>query len=486
MKTYLRYKSFPRTQLWAALTTGAVLVMEAILAALWYQAIFEPTLAPFSAIFAILFLILAGSHLLLLLVNRLRLKMIARQAVFLAWTVSALLAGLKLLIYPHTSGGDILALPLRYIIRGDAGGRDFFHLVAVLLLVWRGTALARQPLTLNQVQGSFHVGLVFMLLYGMFYAPLYPVEAVVGLYCFLFFGLFAMSLARIANLSELRGGRVPRFGPGWMLSVTLAALAVVGLAILFGWLSSGRVVEVLVYILVAIIAILTALIVIILSPLLIALSRLLPMLADFLEQLLARFRSLPVGEQMVAVIEALNEALERAVPYIIAARGVVLAAVLAALAAVVLLSLYLRAAFGRSREEDETEFAGPGRVDYFFRKLLRRFQAAGRGALRRRPAQILAAARIRRIYRQLMILCEKMGAARPPSSTPLEFLPRLQLLFPGQQDGLETITGAYMRVRYGKLPETSAEVEAVESAWRSLRKQGRITIAQKRRARKSS
>jgi hypothetical protein len=84
----------------------------------------------------------------------------------------------------------------------------------------------------------------------------------------------------------------------------------------------------------------------------------------------------------------------------------------------------------------------------------------------------LAAARIRRIYTRLLRLSADLGRPRPLGATPLEFLAVLGEVFPAYGDNLALITAAYERVRYGDLPETPAEVEAVEAAWRPLRAEG--------------
>ena len=49
----------------------------------------------------------------------------------------------------------------------------------------------------------------------------------------------------------------------------------------------------------------------------------------------------------------------------------------------------------------------------------------------------------------------------------------LERIFPASQAELATITHAYLRVRYGELPETRGQVDEVESAWELVRKRGR-------------
>ena len=78
---------------------------------------------------------------------------------------------------------------------------------------------------------------------------------------------------------------------------------------------------------------------------------------------------------------------------------------------------------------------------------------------------MIAAARVRWIYAQLMALCAGLGQPCPQVVTPIEFLPRLVRLFPEQTAELNQITQAYLKVRYGMYPETQAEVTEVEACW---------------------
>ena len=56
--------------------------------------------------------------------------------------------------------------------------------------------------------------------------------------------------------------------------------------------------------------------------------------------------------------------------------------------------------------------------------------------------------------------------------TPLEFVPQMEHLFPDCNSELVNITNAYLKVRYGELPETQHEVQAVLIAWNKVKKTG--------------
>ena len=98
--------------------------------------------------------------------------------------------------------------------------------------------------------------------------------------------------------------------------------------------------------------------------------------------------------------------------------------------------------------------------------------------------RLRAAARIRQVYADLLELCAKIGQPRPDALTPLEFVSKLDMLFPEFTPEVDTITQAYLRVRYGLLPETQDEIVAVESAWKLLRSAGHELLSEQRRAEK--
>jgi hypothetical protein len=140
-------------------------------------------------------------------------------------------------------------------------------------------------------------------------------------------------------------------------------------------------------------------------------------------------------------------------------------------------------------EERESLIANSGWLALLLQALQNRLQKvtdglAGASRLRRRQ-RLLAAARIRRIYAELMELSEDLGKPRNPARTPLEFLPALNELFPTFEAELAKITQAYLQVRYGELPETRQEVEDVEKAWARLHAQGHDQLNLKKQARVS-
>ncbi len=78
------------------------------------------------------------------------------------------------------------------------------------------------------------------------------------------------------------------------------------------------------------------------------------------------------------------------------------------------------------------------------------------------------AATVRRIYQQMCDAAEGAGHPRLDAETPYEFLASLARVWPHDQGDTELITHAYVRVRYGEIPETQAELDAIRAAWRRL------------------
>jgi hypothetical protein len=125
-------------------------------------------------------------------------------------------------------------------------------------------------------------------------------------------------------------------------------------------------------------------------------------------------------------------------------------------------------------EEDSISIAGS--LSDYLRSMQARARQALEGVARFNPAaRLIAAARIRIIYARLLRLSARLGEPRAPAVTPIEYLDSLETIFPASRDELDLITNAYLRVRYGELPETRRQVEEVESAWGVVRRRGRST-----------
>jgi len=76
-----------------------------------------------------------------------------------------------------------------------------------------------------------------------------------------------------------------------------------------------------------------------------------------------------------------------------------------------------------------------------------------------------SAASIRKMYASMVDLASEAGYPRRPAQTPYEHRGALHQAFPGGQDAVDAITEAYVRVHYGQVPGTQAEMDRLLESW---------------------
>ncbi len=94
---------------------------------------------------------------------------------------------------------------------------------------------------------------------------------------------------------------------------------------------------------------------------------------------------------------------------------------------------------------------------------LRRLWQRLSGGSRRRVA-----ASIRRIYQQMCDTADACGYPRLEAETPYEYLASLSHVWPQGAPQTALITQAYVRARYGEIPETREELAQILTAWQHL------------------
>ena len=305
------------------------------------------------------------------------------------------------------------------------------------------------------------------LLYGLSASISEPAGTAVVFFIFLAFGMTSLSAAGVAGISDLRGGRLPRLNWAWTTGILVSALLAAGIAVMTGWLLSSQVISTFLgQIVIVVFTGLIALIALLISPIVLLLfwviTQIIQIMSGVIDQkVLDSFaQSLKVlnqtGQDQAVLL--INPTLVRNVFM----GGVVMAVILITL-------VIIRRQPGKRRlVAEENSLAAdanhpanvPGKID------------EGRAGWLN-PRRLLAAAQVRRIYAQLMDLCAKLGHARPAALTPLEFLPTLKQVFPEGEVQANLITRAYVKVRYGELPETDAEVKEVKQAWNWLKSHAR-------------
>jgi hypothetical protein len=78
------------------------------------------------------------------------------------------------------------------------------------------------------------------------------------------------------------------------------------------------------------------------------------------------------------------------------------------------------------------------------------------------------AASIRRIYQQMCRAASGAGYPRSTTETPYEYLDTLTKVWPSNTGDAQLITTAYVKIRYGELPETQSELDEIKAAWQRL------------------
>jgi hypothetical protein len=424
--------------------------------------------------------------------NALRFKLTVRRWGLGIWLGLAGLLSFKSLL----PAGEGIFAGLQTLFGFRSSGRlplipdEFLVLLILLITFWRGLNIAQERVGPLMMRRGFHVGVVMMLAF-FFLNTLVTGETPGGfLYLFLFAALMAMGTARLAAVSRLRGGRITPFDHRWLLGVTGAVVLLVGLAASAAGVLAGEHGSVLRLIPLYLVggALLFGLL--LLSPVILVLlsywllSRLLGegsgvALEDAWRRVQGMFTVLGLQAQawlaasgVMAWLQLMSRML----------RPLVYGVVLGGLVVLVLLEVrsHRLAARGKPEEGLESALDAEGLLALWRKEMRKRWgMVASRfgEALGRREGGWLAAARIRRVYAQLMGLANRLHHPRASSQTPLEFLPELEVLFQPLCEEVRLITQAYIRVRYGQLPETSTEVREVEAAWKRVKAHGSKMLA---------
>lgn len=471
---------------WAELAACAVLIMNLCWIVPWLQ-LFAGTgiSAPSWLVYLVMGIILSVVYILGRLGRALYLKTNIQTvlAAFLA-IVGILLA---ILVLMPSSGADEIGAALnRNAIRGwrDATAvipGQFLIALTVLLVWWRGLSLSRQHIGPFLVQRNFRLGIAILSVFGVLIARTSGGVQPLWVYTlFLFSGLLALGAARIAILEAFKGAEPTPFNRRWLSGVTLGILSVLGTALLIALVLMGQMDRLAGWLQDAV----YFLGLVLLSPLI--------LLASLLSMLWGRFASAaptvpppsftPVPEpespyipsgQITTLINQGSADLLEAFKFVLIWGSVFLAILLLIILVRRLLVTNLQA--NEYKQDQLSAYERLGDLPALLRaSLLGDARQALEGLSKRlnRGERVMAAARIRRIYSQLLDLSKDLGALRPASKTPLEFLNVLEMVFPGLSEDLRIITDAYIRVRYGEYPETQQQVDAVEKAWLRVRAYG--------------
>lgn len=472
-----------RIPLWQVFTVLALMLMDLS----WVSAIFtllvenQLDVQP-GSVFLVLGLIYLATYLVGNALQYLELDDGIVQLLLLTLAIAGLLWAASSLIY-HEEPLNIAGVIGRYLSSFGSLSLFFnpeFLLTITVIALWRRSlSISRQAVSPRFIRRAFNRGVLALVVIGIFAAGLGRSLPTLGAALFLFSGLMAMGGARLSSLSRSRGGRGIPFKREWVAGLTLLASGVLVFAGGMGLLAGGPLSVWLSDLLSTLGGFVSRILFLILGPFLYLLARAVVWVVGFLQGLRAEPYEVSTTTEMQEAFESLDEI--QAVARVSQVDSI-LSTILAVGSLLLLFWIFFytvrrfrtRSLTRNPDEVDEIRISG-SIFDYLRALLQTRAKRTIEGISRLNPAaRYLAAARIRRIYVDLLRLSARLGEHRSPSDTPLEFMANLERIFPTSQVELAKITHAYLRVRYGELPETHEQVEDVEGAWKLVRNRGRL------------
>ncbi|MDT8305074.1 MAG: DUF4129 domain-containing protein [Anaerolineae bacterium] len=400
-----------------------------------------------------------------------------RKIVFAALLLTVILS-LRALLYEDTGifGLQWLRELYRHFVEpgNPLWSRDLSLFFLLLFLWWRGLSLAGRSPDIKDMglRLRFSSLILAPLIAGIATLTGTPVLGFVLLHFFV--TLVAVSLTRAEEIALERTGRSYPLRPRWLAVIALTSLALVSAAGLLAMAISGEGLEQLVtwtapvwvairFFTTTLVSVVSHLVFYLLLPLFWIGSRLMAWLRSLEVLPLA-----PPSDQPPPEAIDLNLFLRQLTgpeePILLWVNRLLLLLFFALLLFATVAAVSHLVGNRRLSLQSEERSVAPER----------RSRGPGLGQrLRRRLTfwqQWRAAASIRRIYRQMGELAAAYGYPRAAAQTPNEYLSTLGELWPDGQDESTQITQAYVRVRYGEVPETEEELQALRRAWAHLRR----------------
>ncbi len=461
MKTH---KSTLRYALWGEIANILQIFAELLLMAVWMFALTFAQI-PWSKIILISGSVFLITYLLARWLHQLKLKLVLQRVIFIGWISLAVAFSAYTLLFSQLDYQ--LVEYIRQIFIEDVSTDTiigFWILLFTLLVISRGIRTARHPVTTSDIVTGLKISLLLFSLFAVLFAKENYSEFLPTFFAFLLVNLTGMSLARISDLSDHYGGRVPGFNFQWAAGIGLTSLVVVFAGRVISWIINLKAAEFLGKGLVLFVQFIIGAVVLVASPILLGLVALLEFILNLLSPNLKNLlgeNQIEIGEQFLDEMQTEIVEVTRVDPIIFVMIGVLLVIVIVAIIQL-RQKPWERSLLGEENRSDlqrQKRMPNPLK-DLFANRAARKKLSTARS--------LLAAARVRYIYTQLLDLCEKLGKPRPRALTPIEFIPRMQGLFPQHPSELTTITDAYVRIRYGELPETSKDIEDVVTAWQNI------------------
>jgi hypothetical protein len=474
---------------WHELSVACLLIMEVCFLLPWLRSFWPEAQRPTTIT---LLALLLGNALAAYWVGRMlrrtNLAPLLRNIMLLALLTLGLLVGLQFVVYAYSGlgvGAMLLSVVRRLSVLFDEGfSPDFLLIIGVLYGWWRGMAASgNRPVRPDRTGLKLRLGLLALALFALLHRGQDVSMLLEVLPIFFGAGLLALVVGRADFLAHFRSSEGLPFNAGWLLSMFVIVAITLGAGLLGGallQLSGAATVFGIVALLTLIAGFLPVAPIILLLFIIgaVVMDRLLtgrqepvwtpePVDPDQEFMFLGKWQG-EIQQRAVVVLEWLKQ------------HTGLLAVILSVLVIGLLVWIILRA--GRRRALQRRELVGEEVQTLLSgRKLMadlrRRFLQARANLGLERPLQALrraiSASAVRRIYMRLMELAQGLGAAREESETPLEYLLRLQQIFPEHKTDVAVLTLAYNKVRYGEYPDEQVDMASVRQSWARLREAAR-------------
>jgi hypothetical protein len=361
---------------------------------------------------------------------------------------------------------------------------EFLSSLMVIYFWQRGLKLSNHWVGPLSVGRSIRNSTILMIILGLIATNIGYVVPVPEIFLLLFSGLLAMGGARISSIGFIKGGSFIPFSRAFFVVFSLSAAALIAVSLALTSAFEGPISVALKRIFMVIGIVSSWIVVVVFGPVFIIILELVERFLAWLKPFAATVDEeiLPALTEVQAMVQA---AAEDTQPFPFADRVNELLSVVLPILGILLALLVGYYALKRTRAtrlwwnpDDEQQGSIVGSLPDLLKAFMHGGVRSGFEALSQLLpiSRVIAAARIRQIYRQLLRESANLGKPREQAETPLEFLPDLQIVFPGCQAELLLITRAYLRVRYGEYPESRGEVEDVEQAWKDVRRQGVLLV----------
>ena len=467
---------------WPEIAAAFLIIMEVSWITPWYRSVLEVSfVAPPQKAFIVLGLIMASAYLLTRTMDALRVRSTIRQVLLALLFILSVVGATSLLLDLQRSS------LLTGLIALDPG--TVLVTLAAMWLWWRGISLARSLISPSTAWGRFSFGTLMLAIYLLLILRVTGVP--ISLAYFLLFltsGMLALVTSRIAFINLYHGNVKTPFTRAWLATISVTVAGIVIISGLIASLLTGQYSYVMEEMTILLRWAVVVVLFIFSLPWLLLTYLLLPLI-DMLRQALPPPAPTPTPTAIAELLvtpQAQTLASRPAETFTIPPQvitlifwGLVLTLVIGFFVRARKLSLRTRRP---ALEQPESLLDREELLDELGKNARKQLDQLAGFTRRLRPkARLRAAAFVRQVYAELMELVAELQNPRPEGMTPLEFLPALNEIFTARRDDLELITQAYIRVRYGELPETQGEVDAIRDAWQRVSSEGEVKKKELRR-----